>query len=79
MLTKVEKGRLPKAKLLRLEWSPRRPYFATFRNANARVWYLGWLKVTHRAPWLERPARQLHPELIIDRAALADTEASDDG
>lgn len=53
---------LPKAALIRFEWSWRLFYFAKFRLANAMRLQIGWLVVTVRMPWLPRSARALHPE-----------------
>lgn len=59
---------LPKAALIRVERTHGRPFFAAFRLANARLFYLGWLCLSVRAPWLAGPARRLHPECFDDTA-----------
>lgn len=64
--------KLPKAKLIKFWWVNRWPYdyrtrspfFLRWRNANAWGFMLGPLGVSVRAPWLEGPARQLHPRLF---------------
>jgi hypothetical protein len=58
--------KLPKAHFFRITWGGyyREPYFAKFRGANFIRWQLWWVRVQHRAPWLEHSARQLHPHLF---------------
>ena len=57
--------RLPRASLLCVRWITwphwSRWYIARFRLANAIQYVVGPITIVHRAPWLERPARQLHP------------------
>jgi hypothetical protein len=55
---------LPKARLIEVNWSWRRFYFARFRLANAVRLQIGWLIVHHRTPWLEHSARAAHPHLF---------------
>lgn len=73
-LTREQIARLPKPALIdfrivrpsRWPWDyhSRSPFFIRWRNANSRGFMFGNLVVTIRAPWLERPARQLHPEVF---------------
>lgn len=73
-LTREKKARLPKAALIAfrlvrpsrwpVDYRTRSPFFLRWRNANAWGFMFGNLVVTIRAPWLERPARQLHPEIF---------------
>lgn len=65
-LTRAQRRRLPKAKLLQIEWSTGASYFARFRLANALRWQIGRLTITHRAPWLAHVARAHHPHLFRD-------------
>lgn len=68
MLTRQVKKALPKSKLISIEWRGccRKPYWARFRGANFVRWQLGRVCITHRAPWLERSARNLHPHLFVE-------------
>lgn len=78
-LTREEIARLPKAKLISvrlirprrwpIDYRTRSPFFLRWRNANAYGFMLGNLVITIRAPWVERAARQLHPEVFCDRSA----------
>jgi hypothetical protein len=52
--------KLPKARLISLQWSWRYFYFAKFRLANAVRFQVGWLVILVRAPWLEQSARALY-------------------
>jgi hypothetical protein len=65
-MTRAQRRRLPKARLFWVEvWDRRMPcFFVKFRMANARQWHFGRLVVHMRAPWLEGPARQMHPEVF---------------
>lgn len=54
--------RLPRARLISFTRVRGKPFWARFRLANARLYYLGWISVTIRAPWLPHVAKQLHPE-----------------
>lgn len=66
--------RLPRAALLHVEWSKwdapntwrPRPWFGINRLANSLRFRIGKLVIFVRAPWLERPARQLYPHLFRD-------------
>lgn len=58
------KEKLPRSALASVRWSFRHFYFAKFRLANAMQWQIGWMTITHRAPWLEASARALHPHLF---------------
>lgn len=66
MIPKHVRSMLPKAGLLSIRWSPWSRWWACarFRLANAAQYQLGPFAVVHRAPWLERSARQLHPHLF---------------
>ena len=63
-MTRQQRKRLPKSKLFWVEiWpKPLGRFFVRFRMANARQWHFGRLVIHMRAPWLEGPARQMHPE-----------------
>lgn len=67
-LTKAQRAQLPKTKVFKIMLLP--PSFAvrpmTTRGANyAAVWF--WrFHIAWRMPWLERPARQLHPEIFME-------------
>lgn len=66
-MTPEQRARLPKARLFSIYWDKhfrQWPWFYHFRFANARLVFLGPLRFTLRAPWLEGPARQLHPEVF---------------
>ena len=41
-------------------------FYLSSRNANAQITYVGPLCVIRPMPWLEGPARSLHPELFKD-------------
>ena len=64
--------KLPKAALLVVEWSkwdaPKtwgpQPWFGINRLANCLRLRIGKLVLYVRAPWQERPARQLYPHLF---------------
>ena len=65
-MTKLPKG-LPKARLFLFVFSRYKTthFFAYFRNANAAFVWAGPITIGWRMPWLERPARQIHPELFM--------------
>ena len=83
-LTREQIAQLPKAKLISvrlisprrwpLDYRTRSPFFIRWRNANAHGFMLGNLMITIRAPWLERAARQLHPEVFRESAANREGE-----
>jgi hypothetical protein len=56
--------RLPKARLIEVQWTKGYSYFAKFRLANAWRIQIGPVCVMTRAPWLEHVARVHHPELF---------------
>lgn len=59
---RVRVKKLPSAGfLVRFEWWEK-PMWTKFRLANAMQLHLGRLVVRWRMPWLDGPARQLHPE-----------------
>ena len=66
MIPRRVRKKLPKAKLISVEVGGyyRQPYWAKFRGANFIRWQLWKACVTHRAPWIERSARQIHPHLF---------------
>lgn len=66
MIPRDVRKKLPKAKLISFEIGGyyRKPYFARFRCANFIRWQLWCVCITHRAPWVERAARQIHPHLF---------------
>lgn len=61
--------RLPKARLLSIEWGGYydKPYWARFRGANFMRWQLWCICVHHRMPWIEEVARINHPHLFKRR------------
>lgn len=63
-LTREQKSKLPKAKLVQIRWWSHRGIFAKFRLANAMQIHIGRLEIAWRMPWLEHSARALHPELF---------------
>ena len=63
-LTREQKAKLPKAKLLIVRWWKMPGIFAKFRLANAMQVHIGRLELGWRMPWLPRSARALHPELF---------------
>ena len=65
-ISKDQRGRLPRAKLftVRLLEPPSLSRPIRTRGANfASVW-VGRFQIIWRMPWLERPARALHPEVF---------------
>lgn len=58
---------LPKAPLLEIEWTHGKWYFGRNRLANAYRLQLWFVLIHFRMPWLERSARQLHPEAFKDK------------
>lgn len=72
MIDRETRRKLPKAALLVIEWSkwdaPKtwgpQPWFSVNRLANCLRLRLGKLVLYTRAPWQERPARQLYPHLF---------------
>ena len=76
-MTREQVSRLPHAAWVSVRWvrpsrwpidyNTRSPFFLRWRNANAWGFMFGDLVVTIRAPWLERAARQLHPEVFAER------------
>lgn len=84
-LTREQIAGLPKAKLISvrlirpsrwpIDYRTRSPFFIRWRNANAHGFILGNLVITIRAPWLERAARQLHPEVF--RGSTANDEGEE--
>lgn len=66
MIPRSVRRKLPKAKLLKVEVGgfDQKPYLAKFRCANFMRVQLWWVCITFRMPWLERPARQIHPHLF---------------
>ncbi|WCK24142.1 hypothetical protein [Agrobacterium pusense] len=62
-MTREQRKRLPKAGLIRFEWSSY-SYIAKFRLANAMKVQIGRLSIVWRMPWLEHSARRLHPEVF---------------
>ena len=75
-MTRKQIARLPKAAWIAIryirpsrwpvDYKTRSPFFLRWRNANTWGFMFGNLFVTIRAPWLERPARQLHPEVFAE-------------
>ena len=63
-LTRQQKQKLPKAKLLHIRWNPGPGFIARFRFANAAAIHIGRLEISWRMPWLERSAQALHPEVF---------------
>lgn len=65
-------ARLPKASLVSIMWNTwshySRWYIARFRLANAYRYDIGPITILHRAPWIERSARQIHPHLFAEHA-----------
>lgn len=59
---------LPKAELISVRWNQwshwTRWYVARFRLANSVRYDVGPVTILHRAPWMERSARQLHPHIF---------------
>lgn len=55
--------RLPRAPLIEFRRCGK-PMFARFRLANAHQFFIWRLAVCIRAPWLDRPARQIYPHLF---------------
>jgi hypothetical protein len=65
-LTKAQREALPKAgwRFSYLEPGPRSPLFMKTRGANFAAIWLWRFQFAWPMPWLERPARQLHPEVF---------------
>jgi hypothetical protein len=65
MIPRHIRQQLPKAKLVSfMWWRPMPAPFTKFRLANAIQIHLWRLVIIVRAPYLERPARQLFPHLF---------------
>ena len=65
-LTKAQREALPKAgwRFNYLEPGPRSPLFMRTRGANFAAIWLWRFHFAWPMPWLDRPARQLHPEVF---------------
>jgi hypothetical protein len=62
-LTREQRKRLPKAKLLQIRfrgWSR----FMTTRGANWAAVWIGPVQIGWRMPWIPHAARALHPEMM---------------
>lgn len=64
MMTKAQRERLPKARMINVRWWRQRGIVAKFRLANAMQVHIGRLEISWRMPWLEHSARALHPEIF---------------
>ena len=67
-LTKAQRARLPKAgwRFKYLSNGSLYPLFMKTRGANFAAVWIWRFHIAWPMPWLERPARQLHPEIFTE-------------